>query len=199
MTLMKQRGPVSAWYHTWLKRRPGALYEFEVVHPDTVFLPSEDRRVVPGYGGKTRQNPDKRLKEHCYGSRYGGKVQPPKPWIDTVVRFRVVRQWDSVTGWWLGWREYRLIRRRRYLYNVDYNLDNPQRVTKQQKVDQRMARDAARDSGRWVYSYQPPVFPSPALARRGAEMGVRRTRSGKVERYGSALSPQRRPVSRVKW
>lgn len=202
MTTGKQRGPVAAWYHKWLKRRPGAVYEFEVVHPDTVRLPRDEWRLVPGYVGKTRQHPDRRFKEHFYGSTYGGKPQPPKDWADTVVGFRVVWQHPGTTGVWVGYREFRRIRRqsrRGLLYNVLHNTTNPDRISLRQAREQRAARDAARAAGVWVYSYQPPVFPSSALARRGAVMGVRRTRSGKVEHYGSALSPQRRPVSRVKW
>lgn len=201
MTTYKQRGPVAAWYHKWLKRRPGAVYEFEVVHPDTVYLDRDQWRVVPGYVGKTRQFPNSRIKEHFYGSSYGGQSQPPKDWADTVVRYRVVWEHQKVTGWWVGYREFRRIRRQAFrglLYNDKHNT-NPGRIRRVQARQQRAERDRARDSGRWVYTYQPPVFQSPALARRGAVMGIRRTRAGKVQHYGSAHAPSTRPRSRVQW
>jgi hypothetical protein len=138
--------------------RFGACYAFDVYHPVT-------GKEVCGYVGKTRRKPSVRETEHLKG-RPG---VPPKPWADTVIRFRVIYSSQRVSTFGLWWREIRYILKLKPLYNIQYR--SRKNIPPWMALEQRRDRDCSIMSTR----YRRQVIP---------EMGIRKLSDGSWESYG---------------
>lgn len=139
-------GPNLHWYCFW-HRYNSSLYGIRVHHPT-------HGRVVFGYGGKTVQRWETRIRQHLWGGgRYGSVA---KPFADTVPGWRpggTVEEVIAAGGVfliWQGrvsplsvwWREIVFaIWLRRPLYNHVWNLGNPRRIPISVQHRQREARD----------------------------------------------------------
>jgi hypothetical protein len=136
---------LSKW-NFW-SRYDGILYGFRVFHPTT-------GRLVFGYGGKSFQRWETRIRQHLWG---GGRYNDvPKPWADLVPGWRpggtveeviaaggafLIYQ-GRVSPWGLWWREvvFAIWLRRPYM-NECWNKANPRRIPISVQYRQREARD----------------------------------------------------------
>jgi hypothetical protein len=123
---------------------PCALYRFKVRDPGDGY---RTRRL--GYVGETARFPLARLMEHI----------AQQPWADTIVSWEVddtdFAGKDAVLA-----AEEAAIKAEKPLYNVEHNLANPDRITRQRAAEQRRERSRrrARDESPWV----PATGPNPA-------------------------------------
>jgi hypothetical protein len=109
-------------------QRDCALYEIYVLDPRTNYT-----TITRGYIGETAREPFVRFLEHLY----------EKDFADTIVGPpRVVAAFNSKAEVLAA--EEAAVRTKRPLYNIEYNMDNPQRIPPWTAREQRAARDAAR-------------------------------------------------------
>jgi hypothetical protein len=122
------------------KQRPGAIYAAYVRR--TGVWAWLFRRPALGYVGKTRQWVKARWRQH----------EASQPWADTVVEWRVIREWKDISGIALWWAEVWRIVLWLPLYNIQYNRLNPRRI--RPWTAQRQARRRGRYVSRVPMAYR---------------------------------------------
>lgn len=104
------------------KRRRGATYLFDGYDPYALL--KGRLKEIPLYGGKTRQRPENRWRQHLHG----GRGAAPQLWAPLVTGVRVVKEWERISDGWLSVRETLMIGWRQPRANIRLNRGNPHRI-----------------------------------------------------------------------
>ena len=115
-------------------QRPCSLYRIMVLDPRTNYT-----TITLGYIGETGRMPFTRFIEHLYEQPFGDTIVG-HPQVD----LRVFAGKDAVVA-----AEEAAVKAERPLYNYEFNLDNPDRITIPQAIEQRRRREAAKGNPNW--------------------------------------------------
>lgn len=133
--------------------------------PGTVYCLKVDGDAT-GYVGKTYRPWLERINEHLHG----GQGKPPQVWAGSVTRYYQIYHADFMWGVGLAIREIVCIRWMKPIHNVQHNMDNKRRMTKEE------ARFQAEIRGP-VEAISVPVARRGSRGRTGAGKSPRRVRS----------------------
>lgn len=146
--------------------RTCSLYRFWVLDPATGYT----TRVL-GYVGETARIPFERLMEHVYA----------QPWADTIVGWEVDPTVYTGKAAVLA-AEKAAVRRERPLYNVEWNMGNPDRIPPWKAERQARARGRTLPTGKPQARRSPPrgrsgpTHPKPTRPRRTSTRAQHRVR-----------------------
>lgn len=125
--------------------RPCSLYRIYVLDPRTNYT-----TVTLGYIGETGRMPFTRFIEHLY----------EQPWGDTIVGHpevdpRVFAGKDAVLA-----AERAAVEAEHPLFNIEFNMGNPDRIRPWEAHEQRRRREAAKGNPDWVTGKNRPQVPA---------------------------------------
>lgn len=152
-------------------QRDCALYRIWARDPSTNYT-----TTTLGYIGETARQPLVRLMEHLL----------EQPWSDTIVGWEVDPVVYASKAAVLAAEEAAVVAERP-LYNIEFNMGNPDRVPPWEAQEQRLRRDGGRPQRRQRPRVSDRTRPGRGRSRTAPRLAVRRGRGWRVRPFGYAL------------